>query len=292
MPTCQWSSSSGMCWASMSRRSSRRGQVRVVAGSDGQREGTSLAIGSLPAHQWQSMATTGTLSSLLPPPATASGARRIIHWQIKHVYSVGTTARHPANRRVKAWVYLRDLQEQYGLTGGGWGRDGGGGRQGGREGGWVGGCNAGQVCSCVPVLHGLAVPNAAAGGQPLRAVHPPPTAPSPADAALQHIAAVCGQRYNPNKGLLKLTSDRYEHREANRAHIRKVGHCTTARIIALCRGAAVRYGAIGAIGATSALQSLLPAVAEPDTAEDIQPACHPFEPLLARCSHHSAADHR
>lgn len=45
----------------------------------------------------------------------------------------------------------------------------------------------------------------------------------PADAALQHIAAVCGPRYNPNKGLLKLTSDRYEHREANRAHIRKVG---------------------------------------------------------------------
>lgn len=50
------------------------------------------------------------------PPA---GARRIIRWQIKHVYSVGTTARHPANRRVKAWVYLRDLQEQYGLTGAG-----------------------------------------------------------------------------------------------------------------------------------------------------------------------------
>ncbi|PRW58621.1 28S ribosomal mitochondrial [Chlorella sorokiniana] len=86
------------------------------------------------------------------------GARRIIRWEIKHVYAVGVTARHPANRRVKAYVYLRDLQEQYGLT----------------------------------------------------------------DAALQHIAAVCGPRYNANKGQLKLTSDRYEHREANRAHIRKM----------------------------------------------------------------------
>ena len=44
----------------------------------------------------------------------------------------------------------------------------------------------------------------------------------PADAALQHIAAICGPRYNPNKGLLQLSSDRYPHREANRAHIRQV----------------------------------------------------------------------
>ncbi len=52
---------------------------------------------------------------------------------------------------------------------------------------------------------------------------PTATRPAPADAALQHIAAVCGPRYNPNKGELKLTSDRYDHREANRAHIRQVG---------------------------------------------------------------------
>ena len=46
---------------------------------------------------------------------------------------------------------------------------------------------------------------------------------APADAALRHIAAICGPRYDPNRGELKLTSDRYPHREANRAHILRVG---------------------------------------------------------------------
>lgn len=86
------------------------------------------------------------------------GARPIIRWQICHVLSVGTNESHPANKRVKAWVYLRDLQQNEGLT----------------------------------------------------------------DEALQYIARICGPRYNPNKGLLRLTSDRYPHREANRAQILKM----------------------------------------------------------------------
>ncbi|KAL4859408.1 hypothetical protein ACK3TF_000515 [Chlorella vulgaris] len=86
------------------------------------------------------------------------GARRIIRWRVRHVLSVGVTEGHPANRRVQAWVYLRDLQREHGLT----------------------------------------------------------------DAALQHIALVCGQRYNPNRGELKLSCDRYPHREANRARIMQI----------------------------------------------------------------------
>lgn len=85
-------------------------------------------------------------------------AQRIIRWQIQHTYVVGVNEGHPSNKNVKAWVYLRDLQREHGLT----------------------------------------------------------------DAALQHIAAVCGPRYNPNKGLLKLTEARYVHREANRARIMKI----------------------------------------------------------------------
>ncbi len=82
----------------------------------------------------------GDFNALLPlliflaagPAPAAAGARRIIRWQIRHVYSVGVTARHPANRRVKAWVYLRDLQEQYGLTGRGRGTVQAGSRLGGQ----------------------------------------------------------------------------------------------------------------------------------------------------------------
>ncbi|KAL4426864.1 hypothetical protein ABPG77_006650 [Micractinium sp. CCAP 211/92] len=86
------------------------------------------------------------------------GARRIIRWEVRHVFAVGTNEAHPANKKVKAWVHLRDLQHEHGLS----------------------------------------------------------------DAALQHIARVCGPRYNPGTGELKLTSDRYPHREANRAHIRQI----------------------------------------------------------------------
>jgi len=39
------------------------------------------------------------------------------------------------------------------------------------------------------------------------------------DAALQHIALICGPRYNPNKGLLTLTSEKYREREENRLHV-------------------------------------------------------------------------
>lgn len=46
-----------------------------------------------------------------------AGARRIIRWRLRHVLSVGVTEGHPANRRVQAWVYLRDLQREHGLTG-------------------------------------------------------------------------------------------------------------------------------------------------------------------------------
>ena len=46
------------------------------------------------------------------------GARRIIRWQIRHVMAVGVQEGHPASKRVRAWVYLRDLQREYGLTGG------------------------------------------------------------------------------------------------------------------------------------------------------------------------------
>lgn len=42
------------------------------------------------------------------------------------------------------------------------------------------------------------------------------------DAALQHIAAVCGPRYNPNDGRLTLVSKRYPHREENRRHIVRI----------------------------------------------------------------------
>lgn len=40
-----------------------------------------------------------------------------------------------------------------------------------------------------------------------------------ADAALQHIAAVAGTRYDPNSGVLTLVSTKYPHREENRRHI-------------------------------------------------------------------------
>ena len=221
MPTCQWSSSSGMCWASMSRRSSRRGQVRLLLGMAGcgfewTAGGTSLAAGSLPAHQRQSMATTGTLSSLLRTPCHRF--RRTAHHPLADQACV-LCGHHCA-------APCQPARQGVGVPAGPAGAvrpDRWGGamaREGGRAGGWVGA----KLGRCVPVLHGLALPNAAAGAQPMRAANPPPTAPPPADAALQHIAAVCGPRYNPNKGLLKLTSDRYEHREANRAHIRKVGH--------------------------------------------------------------------
>lgn len=39
------------------------------------------------------------------------------------------------------------------------------------------------------------------------------------DGALQHIALICGPRYNPDKGLLTLTSEKYGEREENRLTI-------------------------------------------------------------------------
>ena len=65
------------------------------------------------------------------------GARRIIRWQIRHVMAVGVQEGHPASKRVRAWVYLRDLQREYGLTGG-----------------WVGGIGVGvsyRVAGCLYV---------------------------------------------------------------------------------------------------------------------------------------------
>lgn len=46
-----------------------------------------------------------------------AGARRIVRWEIRHVFAVGVNEAHPANKKVKAWVYLRDLQREHGLTG-------------------------------------------------------------------------------------------------------------------------------------------------------------------------------
>lgn len=39
------------------------------------------------------------------------------------------------------------------------------------------------------------------------------------DDAVKHIIAICGPRYTPKKGLLRLTSDRYRDREDNRRNI-------------------------------------------------------------------------
>lgn len=84
------------------------------------------------------------------------GARRILQWEQRIVFSHGSFAgEHPVNRKAKCNVYLRDLQEQAGLT----------------------------------------------------------------DEALQLIARVCGPRYNANKGLLTLVSEKYSMREENRRHI-------------------------------------------------------------------------
>jgi hypothetical protein len=52
--------------------------------------------------------------------------------------------------------------------------------------------------------------------------HPTRSACPCADDALRHIAAICGPRYNPGSGEVKLTADRYPHREANRAHILRI----------------------------------------------------------------------
>lgn len=84
------------------------------------------------------------------------GARRILQWEQRIVFSHGSFAgKHPVNRKAKCMVYLRELQEQTGLT----------------------------------------------------------------DEALQLIARVCGPRYNANKGLLTLVSEKYSMREENRRHI-------------------------------------------------------------------------
>ena len=48
---------------------------------------------------------------------SSAGARRIIRWRVRHVLSVGVKEGHPVSRGVKAWVYLRDLQREHGLTG-------------------------------------------------------------------------------------------------------------------------------------------------------------------------------
>ncbi|KAL0054295.1 hypothetical protein WJX82_006702 [Trebouxia sp. C0006] len=45
------------------------------------------------------------------------GARRILQWEQRIVFSHGNFAgEHPVNRKAKCNVYLRDLQEQTGLT--------------------------------------------------------------------------------------------------------------------------------------------------------------------------------
>lgn len=33
------------------------------------------------------------------------------------MFAVGVNEAHPANKKVKAWVHLRDLQREHGLTG-------------------------------------------------------------------------------------------------------------------------------------------------------------------------------
>lgn len=44
------------------------------------------------------------------------GARPILKWELRMVLAAGNRSDHPANRRAKCSLYLRDLQEQMGLT--------------------------------------------------------------------------------------------------------------------------------------------------------------------------------
>lgn len=48
------------------------------------------------------------------PPAP--GARPILRWEVQLVMAVGTTKDHPANKKATCQVYLRELQEQEGLS--------------------------------------------------------------------------------------------------------------------------------------------------------------------------------
>ncbi|CAL8470756.1 g10298 [Coccomyxa elongata] len=98
-------------------------------------------------------------------PAPYPGARSILHWETYMVLMAGPDdLSHPINKKAKCWLYLRDLQEECGLT----------------------------------------------------------------DAALEHIALVCGPRYNPQKGLLTLVSEKYPDREENRRDILDTIHSLVA----------------------------------------------------------------
>lgn len=98
-------------------------------------------------------------------PAPYPGARSILHWETYMVLMGGPDSlSHPISKKAKCWLYLRELQEECGLT----------------------------------------------------------------NAALQHIALVCGPRYNPEKGRLTLVSEKYPDREENRREILDIIHALVA----------------------------------------------------------------
>ncbi|BDA45660.1 hypothetical protein COCOBI_07-4470 [Coccomyxa sp. Obi] len=98
-------------------------------------------------------------------PAPYPGARSILHWETYMVLMAGPDhLSHPISKKAKCWLYLRELQEECGLT----------------------------------------------------------------DAALEHIALVCGPRYNPRKGVLTLVSEKYPDREENRRDILDTIHALVA----------------------------------------------------------------
>jgi hypothetical protein len=50
------------------------------------------------------------------PPDAASGAKPILRWELRLVMAVGVDTPHPANKKAKLRVYLRDLQQEADLS--------------------------------------------------------------------------------------------------------------------------------------------------------------------------------
>lgn len=99
------------------------------------------------------------------PPKPYPGAKSILRWETNMILQVGPdNLEHPLNKKVLCQVYLRDLQEEAGLT----------------------------------------------------------------DAALQHIARVCGPRYNPSKGELTLTCEKFPDRDQNQRELLDTIHALIA----------------------------------------------------------------
>eukprot|EP00884_Botryococcus_braunii_P001638 jgi/Botrbrau1/11475/Bobra.0360s0003.2 len=71
--------------------------------------------------EWKEKEVPGFLENLIWSPAAGEeappypGARQILRWQTNLVLMTGDY-NHPLNKKVRCWVYLRDLQEQTGLS--------------------------------------------------------------------------------------------------------------------------------------------------------------------------------